>query len=140
MKLALCIEAKRIPASLITSTLDELVDLNVATYRANRVTRAPWSYLWVPDQLVVCDGDACRLADTSKLQDVEIIDDNGQASCGSLACAYAAWLYVREAKSDAAVKLIPRGPGNWHVVAFADGSAYDPAVIGRRERQAASWR
>lgn len=125
------------PAYLIAAVLELVVQKNEALYRSKRVTVPPWGLLWVPDPLVVCAGDVCRLADTSKLQDAEVVTRRGQGSCHSLSCAYAAWLTVIEHRPTGVV-LVPQGPGRHHVYARGvDGSVYDPQNVGSREAVAA---
>ena len=138
MSVSVCIEASILPGETIVAVLDALVTLNERLISQNRVRMPPWNLRWVPDELVVCDASACAYADTSKLQDIVVLMDRGQGSCGPLACAYAAWLTVVDGRP-ATVRLISTGRDKWHVVALADGAdgtpevAFDPQVIGARK-------
>lgn len=132
MSVSLCIEVDRLPASAIARTLDLLLALDVDLYRAGVVKQPPWGLLWVPDQLVICDANACRFADISKLQDVAVLQRRRQGSCGPLACAYAAWLHVHERAASSVQLQQGASDDEWHVVARVGSTIYDPQTIGAR--------
>jgi hypothetical protein len=114
----------------LMACLMALVELNAELYNARSNLHAPWSLIWVPDQLEVCDASGCRFADTSTLIDVVDLERIGAGSCGPLACAYAAYAATRARARDVSIELLPDVEDAWHVVAHANGRLLDPQVIG----------
>ena len=133
MSVAMCISLRYATKRTIEAVCEALAEFNAELYARGTVTTPPWSWRWVPDELVVCDATVCRVADTSTLADVSIIEPRGAASCGPLACAYVAWLRVHEG-TPARIEAQKLGDGVWHVTARGSmlGRAYvwDPQVIG----------
>jgi hypothetical protein len=127
MSVAICLEVETATEDTIAGAMELLVERNVAIYRAG-LARAPWGLRWVPDELVACDDHGCKVARVTMQQDAIVIERNGQGSCGSLACAYAAWLIVGGV--DAGIDLWPNGAGKYHLIAKDRERTYDPQQIG----------
>jgi len=112
--------------------LGALAQHNAAIYRRNPLLGAPWSLVWIPDQIESCDAKGCRLNDTSTLVDVIALYKQGYGSCGPLACAYAGYLQGRHNDVAARVRLLPSqiDPDIWHAVAENSNRVYDPQQLG----------
>ena len=132
MTVAVCMRVTIASPRFLVSCLMALVELNAELYAARENLGAPWSLVWVPDQLETCDASGCRFADTSTLIDVVELSRLGYGSCGPLSCAYASYAFVRARARDVAIELIPDVEDAWHVVAHANGRVLDPQQIGAR--------
>lgn len=120
MAVGLCLRVTRADEATIKSLLVALTNANMQIYRNDRELPSPWGIRWVPDPP----------AASATMRDAALLTRDGAGSCGEIAAAYAAWLYVREQRPRVQLELIANGEDSWHVVAVDGAKTWDPQVIG----------